>query len=130
VLGTHGPNRLARDETPYPLVRSCFITFPGPSCFLLKSLLLLSRGSLGEASQGFIFRFLSFTNLLLPSEPLAPSSHEIRCNPENRSTQCPDKWNGISEREIKWNSGAMMGADDGFSEIPPVANQNLQTQAC
>jgi hypothetical protein len=21
----------------------------------------------------------------------------------------------------------MMGADDGFSEIPPVANQNLQT---
>jgi hypothetical protein len=24
----------------------------------------------------------------------------------------------------------MMGADDGFSEIPPVANQNLQSQAC
>jgi hypothetical protein len=27
------------------------------------------------------------------------------------------------------NSGAMTGANDGFSEIPPVANQNLQTQA-
>jgi hypothetical protein len=23
----------------------------------------------------------------------------------------------------------MMGADDGFSEIPPVANQNLQIQS-
>jgi hypothetical protein len=75
--------------------------FLGPSCFLLRSLLLLSRGSLGEASRGFILRLLSFTSLLLPSGPLAPSSHEIRCSPENRSTQCPDKWNGISERETR-----------------------------
>jgi hypothetical protein len=134
---------MARDETPYPLTRSCFIIFPGPSCFLLRSLLLLSRGSLGEASRGyqlagipgrsisrFILRLLSFTSLLLPSGPLAPSSHEVRCNPENRSTQCPDKRNGIGERETRCKSGVMMGADDGFSEIPPVANQNLQTQAC
>jgi hypothetical protein len=49
-LGTHGPNRLARDETPYPLTRSCFIIFMGPSCFLLRIFLLLSWGSLGEAS--------------------------------------------------------------------------------
>jgi hypothetical protein len=81
LLGTHGPNRLARDETPYPLTRSCFIIFMGPSCFLLRSLLLLSRGSLGEASRGFIFRLLSFASLLLPSGPLAPSSHKARCNP-------------------------------------------------
>ena len=97
LLDTHGPNRLARDETPYPLVRLCFIIFPGPSCFLLRSLLLLSQESLGEASRGFILRLLSFTSLLLPSGPLAPSSHEVRCRPENRSTQCPDKGNGISE---------------------------------
>jgi hypothetical protein len=64
LLDTHGPNKLARDETPYPLVRPCFIIFSGPSCFLLRSFLLLSRGSLGEASRGFIFRLLSLTSLL------------------------------------------------------------------
>jgi hypothetical protein len=78
----------------------------------------------------FILRFLSFTSLLLPSGPLAPSSHEVRCSPENRSTQCSNKGNGIDEREIRCKSGIMMGADDGFLEIPPVANQNLQIQAC
>ena len=30
-LDAHGPNRLARDETPYPLTRSCSIIFMGPS---------------------------------------------------------------------------------------------------
>ena len=78
-----------------------FLFFNGSLCFLLRSFLLLSRGSLGEASRGFIFRLLSFTNLLLPSGPLAPSSHKIRCSPENRSTQCPDKCNGIDEREAR-----------------------------
>jgi hypothetical protein len=29
-LDSHGHNRLARDETPYPLTRSCFIIFMGP----------------------------------------------------------------------------------------------------
>jgi hypothetical protein len=81
LLGTHGPNRLARDETPYPQTRSCFIIFMGPSCFLLRILLLLSCGSLGEASRGFIFRLLSFSSLLLPYGPLAPSFHKARCNP-------------------------------------------------
>jgi hypothetical protein len=101
MLGTHGPNRMAHDETPYPLIRSCFIIFTGPSCFLLRSFLFLSRGSLGEESRGFILRTLSFTSLLLPSEPLAPSSHEIRCSPENRLTQFSNKWNGISEWEAR-----------------------------
>ena len=86
---------------------------------------MLSQGSLGEASRGFILRLLSFTNLLLPSGPLAPSSHEVRCSRGNRSTQSLDKGNGISEREIKWKSGVMMGADDGFQKSPLVANQNL-----
>jgi hypothetical protein len=60
----------------------------------MRSLLLLSRGSLGEASGGFILRILSFAKFLLPSGTLAPSSHEIRCNPENRLTKFPDKCNG------------------------------------
>jgi hypothetical protein len=72
---------------------------------------------------------LSFTSLLLPYGPLALSSHEIWCNPKNRSTQCPDKWNGTSEWEARWKSGVVKGANNGFLEIPPVANQNLQTQA-
>jgi hypothetical protein len=42
--------RLARDETPFPSTRSCFIIFYGSLCFLLRSFLLLSQGSLGEAS--------------------------------------------------------------------------------
>jgi hypothetical protein len=92
---------MARDETHYLLIRSSFIIFIGPSCFLLRSLLFLSRGSLSEASRGFIIRLLSFASLLLPSRPLAPSSHEIRCNPENRSTHCLDKCNGIGEQEAK-----------------------------
>jgi hypothetical protein len=85
---------------PILLTRSCSY-FSGPSCFLLRGFLLPSRGSLGEASRGFVSRLLSFTKLLLPSGPLAPSSHEIRCNPTNRSTQCPDKGNGTGEGEIR-----------------------------
>jgi hypothetical protein len=110
---------LARNETPYPLVRSCFIIFLGSLLFLAKNLFIAFSGSLGEASRGFILRLLSFTNFLLPFGPLAPSPHYIRCNPENRSTQCPDKWNGIGEWETRWKSDAVKGADDGFSEIPP-----------
>jgi hypothetical protein len=45
---------LARDETPYPMTRSYFIIFYGSLCFLLRILLLLSQGSLGEASRGSI----------------------------------------------------------------------------
>jgi hypothetical protein len=45
--------------------------------------------------------FYLLPSLLLPSGPLAPSSHEIKCSPENSSTQCLDKGNGISEREIR-----------------------------
>jgi hypothetical protein len=55
--------------------------FHGSLCFLLRSFLLLSRGSLGEASQGVILLVLIFCQLLLPSGPLAPSSHKVRYNP-------------------------------------------------
>jgi hypothetical protein len=64
------------------MIRSCFIIFLGPSCFFLRRFLFLSWGSLDEASQGSFFRLLSFTIFLLPSGPLAPSSHEVRCSLE------------------------------------------------
>ena len=81
-LPDHGPNRLAHDETPYPPTRSWVLFYyMGPPFFLLRSLLLLSRGSLGEESQGFILLDFVFCQLLLPSGTLAPSSHKIRYNP-------------------------------------------------
>jgi hypothetical protein len=75
LLGTHGPNRLAHDETPYPLTRTCFIIFMGPSCFLLRILLLLSRGSLGKAYQGLFLGFYLFPACfyLLGLYPLLPT---------------------------------------------------------
>jgi hypothetical protein len=65
-LHSHGPNMLARDEAPYPLTRSCFIIFYGSLCFLLRSLLLLSQGSLGEESRGFILWLIYFSNYFYP----------------------------------------------------------------
>jgi hypothetical protein len=50
------------------------------SPFLTEKPLLLSRESLGEASQGFILDF-NFFQLLLPFGPLALSSHKARYNP-------------------------------------------------
>jgi hypothetical protein len=49
--------------------------------FLLRSLLFLSQGSLGEASEGFVLFDFIFFQLLLPYGPLYPSSHEVRYNP-------------------------------------------------
>ena len=74
LFDTHGPNRLARDETPYPLGQVLFCYFSsGPSCFLLRGLLLPSRGSLGEASLGFIF--MAFIFYLL--SPISRDNQEI-----------------------------------------------------
>jgi hypothetical protein len=95
--------RLAHDETPFLLAMpprympmdligrlmmrppihqlglELLFYFTSP-LFLLRSLLLLSQESLGKASQGFNLAF-NFCQLLLPSGPLAPSSHKARYNP-------------------------------------------------
>jgi hypothetical protein len=55
--------------------------FYGSLCFFLRSFLLLSWESLGEASQGFLLLDFIFCQLLLPSGPLSPSSHKLRYNP-------------------------------------------------
>jgi hypothetical protein len=88
---------------------------------------LLSRGSLGEASRGFILRLL-FSAAFTP-RPLAHSSHKVRkVQPLNDwPTLCPDQCNGMGEWEIRWKMVCMTGTDDGFSEITPVATQNLWT---
>jgi hypothetical protein len=91
----------------------------GSLLFLVEKLFIAFSRIPGRSISRVYFRLLYFTSLLLPSGPLTPFSHEIGCNPENRSTQCLDKWKGIDERETRWKSGTMMGAVDGFSEIPP-----------
>jgi hypothetical protein len=52
-LHTHGHNRSAHDETSYPPTNTlnAYLSYRFP--FLMRSLLLLSRESLGEASQRF-----------------------------------------------------------------------------
>jgi hypothetical protein len=72
-----------------------FIYFMGPSFFLLRSLLFLSRDPLGEASEGFVLLDFIFFQLLLPSGPLSPSSHKARYNPLLAwKTQCPNQCRG------------------------------------
>jgi hypothetical protein len=48
---------------------------------MMRRFLFLSRGSLDEASQGFILLDFIFFQLLLPSGPLAPCSLKVRNNP-------------------------------------------------
>jgi hypothetical protein len=92
-----------------------FIIFYGSLCFLLRSLLFLSRGSLGEASEGFILLDFIFFQLLLPSGPLAPSSHKVRYNPLLAwKTQCPNQCMGWM-RGKKMKSGKYGGNDDDLS---------------
>jgi hypothetical protein len=75
LLHAHGPNRLARDETPIHQLSLEFYLFMGPSFFLLRSLLFLSRRSLGESYQGLIFCILTFSNYFYPLGlyPLLPT---------------------------------------------------------
>jgi hypothetical protein len=103
-LHSHGPNRLARDETPILQLRLDLL-FYGFLCFLLRSFLLLSRGSLGEASEGFVLLAFIFCELLLPSGHLAPSSHKVRYNPLLVwQTQCSNQCRG-------WMRGKKMKSD-------------------
>ena len=120
----YGPNRLARDETPYPPTKSWFYYFMGPSvscweafyCFLgdpwAKHLKVL-----------FIWLFL-FCQLLLPSGPLAPSSHKAMYNPLLAwKTQCMNQCRG-------WMRGEKIKSDkyggNGWWPLinPPSGNSN------
>ena len=124
-LHAHGPNRMARDETPYPPTRSWVLSlFYGSPLFLLRNLLLLSRGSLGEASQGFILLSFIFCQLLFPSKPLAPSSHKVRYNPLLAwKTQCPNQCMGWM-RGKKMKSGKYGGNERWPFMNPPSGNSN------
>jgi hypothetical protein len=67
---------------PILLVRSCFINFLRvPLVSYGEAFYCLLGDPLGEASLGFI----SYGFYLLPPRPLAPSSHETKCNPQRSS---------------------------------------------
>jgi hypothetical protein len=107
-----------------------FIYFIGTSFFLLRSLLLLSRGYLREASGGFFLLALIFFHLLLPSGPLAPSSHKARYNPLLAwQTQCPNQCRG-------WMRGKVMKSDKYGGNgrwpfmNPPSGNSLLREPTC
>jgi hypothetical protein len=71
--------------------------------------------------------FLGFyCQLLLPPRPFSPFFPQGRVQPLNNwPTLCPDQCNGMDEREIRRKMVCMTGTNNDFSEIPPVAIQNL-----
>jgi hypothetical protein len=98
-LHAHGPNMLARDEPPIHQLGLEFYLFMGPPFFLLRSILLISWGSLGETSQGLIFWLLYFSSYFYPLafSPFFPQGKvqplTIMANP------VPEPMQGIDERE-------------------------------
>ena len=76
-----------------------FIYFIGPSFFLLRSLLLLSRGSLGEASEGLISWLLAFASYfyLWAFSPFFPQG---KVQPfASLENPMPEPMQGMDERE-------------------------------
>jgi hypothetical protein len=129
-LHAHGPNSWLVMRPPILQLGLEFIYFMGPSFFLLRSLLLLYRGSLCEASKGFVLLAFIFCQLLLPSGPLAPSSHKARYNPFLAwQTQCPNQCRG-------WMRGKMMKSDKYGGNgrwpfmNPPDGNSVLSETTC
>jgi hypothetical protein len=107
-----------------------FNYFMGTSFFLLRIFLLLSRGYLCEAFEGFFILALIFCQLILSSGPLAPSSHKARYNPLLAwQTQCLNQCRG-------WMRGKVMKNDKygGNGRWPfmnlPGGNSLLREPTC
>ena len=79
-LHSHGHNRSALDDTSYPSTSTLSVHVSLGPLFLLRSFQLISLESLSEASQRFQKLSFNSCQLLLPSSPLAPSSHKARYN--------------------------------------------------
>ena len=81
LLHAHGHNRPARDETSYPPTNTLsvylFYGFP----FLIEKLFIAFPGIPGQSISKVSFLAFNSCQLLLPSGPLAPSSHKARYNP-------------------------------------------------
>ena len=74
-------------RSPILLVRYYFVIFFRSLLFLAERIFIDFSGIPRRSISRFHFSMaFIFYQLLLPSGPLAPSSHEIRCNPANRSS--------------------------------------------
>jgi hypothetical protein len=107
-----------------------FIYFMGPSLFLLRSLLLLYRGSLGEEYESFVLLDFIFFLILLPLGPLAPSFHKARYNPLlDWKTQCPNQCRGCVRRKMM-KSDKYGGNGQWPFMNPPNGNSLLREPTC
>jgi hypothetical protein len=103
--------------------------FFGSLYFLPRSPLLLSRGSLGKASRGFILKLL--LSAAFTPQAFSPFFPQGKVQPLNDwLPYAQTSVMGWVSEEIRWKVVCVARTDDGSSEIPPVATQNLWTQAC
>jgi hypothetical protein len=80
-LHAHGHNRSARDETSYPSTSTLSVYVSYGSPFLTEKLFTAFSGIPGRSISKVSILDFNSCQLLLPSRPLAPSSHEVRYNP-------------------------------------------------
>jgi hypothetical protein len=80
-LHAHGHNRSAHDETSHPPTNtlSVYLSYGFP--FLTEKLFTAFSGIPGRSISKVSFLAFNSCQLLLPSGPLAPSSHKARYNP-------------------------------------------------
>jgi hypothetical protein len=80
-LHAHGHNRSARDETSYPPTStlSVYVSYGFP--FLTEKIFTAFSGIPGRSISKVSILAFNSCQLLLPSGPLAPSSHKARYNP-------------------------------------------------
>jgi hypothetical protein len=79
-LHAHGHNRPARDETPYPSTSTSSVYVSYGSSFFTEKLFIAFLGIRGRSISKVSTLAFNFFQLLLPSGPLAPSSHKVRYN--------------------------------------------------
>jgi hypothetical protein len=81
LLHAHGHNRSARDETSYPSTStlSAYVSYGFP--FLIGKLFTAFSRIPGRSISKVSILAFNSCQLLLPSGPLAHSSHKVRYNP-------------------------------------------------
>ena len=103
---------------PILLARSCFIIFLWvPLVSYRESFYCLLGDPWVRHLQVLFPMDFIFCQLLLPHEPLATSSHKTRCTLEGHPNG-QTRVNGMDERDIRWKSDKMVGADDASANPP------------
>ena len=80
-LHVHGHNRSARDETSYPSTSTLSVYVSYGSPFVTENIFTAFLRVPGRSISKVSTLAFNSCQLLLPSGPLAPSSHKVRYNP-------------------------------------------------